>query len=359
MSIQEKITGNISGHITGVGLPSFLQLMEMEQKTCTIKVFSKSNIGYIYFLNGTLIDANTFKLKHIEALYDILSWKDIVIEVEKKVVNTPCVINLPLMHILMESAGFEDETGLEDESEQSDIPGQPVEAVEVSDSKEDSHIELPRDNHSFCLELSAKLLIDFKGQGISSKSKLIGIEKDEFLIIKAPEKSSNSGHDLSQVDELVIKSLYRGTIYAFRSKVLNIVTSPQKLVFIEYPQRIEHHELRKHKRYKCNMPAIADMDGFNDGVIKNISRGGCLCSVDLPDAGEIPLAQFLSRLLPIKCKFPGSEDEMQFVGEIRNTRKNNQSVGVGVQFIFEDSVDGFQEIVNDYIRLIEYSTENV
>ena len=69
---------NISGKIAGVNLSSFLQMIEMEQKTCTIKVFTKKNMGQIFFLNGTIIDSQTVKLKHLDALFDILSWNNIV-----------------------------------------------------------------------------------------------------------------------------------------------------------------------------------------------------------------------------------------------------------------------------------------
>ncbi len=41
--ISDNIMGDVSGHITGVTLSSFLQMIEMEQKTCTIKVFIKKN----------------------------------------------------------------------------------------------------------------------------------------------------------------------------------------------------------------------------------------------------------------------------------------------------------------------------
>ncbi|MCD4676495.1 MAG: DUF4388 domain-containing protein, partial [Desulfobacula sp.] len=107
--VSDNIRG-ISGQIAGVNLSSFLQMIEMEQKTCTIQVFTKKNMGQIFFLNGTIIDSNTVSLKHLDALYDILSWNNIVIEVEKNVLKKQNIINLPLMHILIESAQHSDET---------------------------------------------------------------------------------------------------------------------------------------------------------------------------------------------------------------------------------------------------------
>ena len=77
-------------------------MIEMEQKTCTINIVTKKNMGKIFFHNGTLIDAQTIHLKHLEALYDILAWKNIVIEVEENEFTRKDHINLPLLHILKE-----------------------------------------------------------------------------------------------------------------------------------------------------------------------------------------------------------------------------------------------------------------
>ncbi len=55
-STGEKL---ISGNIEGVTLSSFLQMLEMEHKTCIVNVTAGAETGRIFFLNGTLIDAET------------------------------------------------------------------------------------------------------------------------------------------------------------------------------------------------------------------------------------------------------------------------------------------------------------
>ncbi len=348
---SDNIIGDISGHITGVSLSSFLQLIEMEQKTCTIKVFTNNNIGHICFLSGTLIDAKTSQLKHLDALYDILLWQNTAIEVEKRVIKTPNEINLPLMHILMESAGRADETGL----------------VNSKNSNEKSYSASPKsvpsqvlNNKNFCLELGIKLLIDFDGLAVPFRSTLVGIEPGKYLILKAPGPIGNIDHDFFKVEELIVKSLYKGTIYAFRSNVINIVAKPSKLIFIEYPQRIEHHELRRHKRFKCNIATQTEVNkDENGGTIKNISKGGCLYSIDSVATKNYISSELLNDTIPFQCYFPGIEDEINFIGEIRNTKINTNEIGVGIKFNYQDSTDGFQKLINDYIQMIEYSSEDV
>ena len=226
--ISDNITEGVSGYITGVSLSSFLQMIEMEQKTCTIKIFTKKNMGQIFFLNGSLIDASTIRLKHIDALYDILSWKNIVIELEKNGIKKSNLINLPLMHILIESAQHADE-----------IKRTPDRNADKNlESKSTKNIPLQILNHkNFCLEIGIKLLLDFDDLVVPFRSTLVGIESGKYLILKAPGPIGRVDHDLFKVKDLIVRSLYKGTIYAFRSKLLNLVTKPSKLMFIEYPNQ--------------------------------------------------------------------------------------------------------------------------
>jgi hypothetical protein len=349
--ISDNIIGDVSGHITGVTLSSFLQMIEMEQKTCTIKVFAKKNLGHIFFLNGALIDADTIRLKHLDALYDILSWNDIVIEVEKNVLKKPNSINLPLMHILIESAQHADEI------QRTDTPDDSRNIQSAAAKNIPLQI---LNNKNFCLEIGIKLLIDFDDLVVPFRSTLVGIEDGKYLILKAPGPIGRIDHDLFKVENLIVKSLYKGTIYAFRSKVINIVSKPSKLMFIEYPREIEHHELRLHKRFKCNIATrLAANKKEKSGVIKNISKGGCLCVIETFSTDENLPHELLNGTISFKCHFPGSRGDINFMGEIRNKIKKPDEIGVGIKFIYPDSRDEVKTIINDYIRLIEYSSENV
>lgn len=341
----------ISGQISGVNLSSFLQMIEMERKTCTIKVFSKKNIGQIFFLNGTLIDSNTVSLKQLDALYDILSWNNIVIEVKKNVVKKQNVINLPLMHILIESAQYADE--IKKTSAQNN-------SKDIKDTSAKNITRQIQKNKNFCLEIGIKLLVDFDGSAVSFQSTLVGIEHGKYLLLKAPGQFGRIDHDLFKVEDLIIKSLYKGTIYAFRSKLMSIISKPSKLMFIEYPQQIEHHELRSHKRFKCSIVTQTEVNKKErGGVIENISIGGCLCIIETFSTDKNFTDDLLNDTIPFRCHFPGSKGEVSFRGEIKNTRKKSDELVVGIKFIYPDSTDEVQNIINHYIQLIEYSSEKV
>lgn len=103
------------GYIKGITLPAFLQLVEMEKKTCTLRIASHGRKGFLYFQDGELIDADNSVDEHEKAALDIVCWDDPEIEIEsfcrKKVRN----IRAPLSYILMEGHRIKDE--------QQNIPG--------------------------------------------------------------------------------------------------------------------------------------------------------------------------------------------------------------------------------------------
>src|SRR4030042_6301649 len=71
------------GYLNGFSLANFLQAVEVEQKTMSIMVNSKGQIGYLHVVDGDLINAETDNLKGEEAAIEIISWED----AEIKIVN--------------------------------------------------------------------------------------------------------------------------------------------------------------------------------------------------------------------------------------------------------------------------------
>jgi twitching motility two-component system response regulator PilG len=96
---------------SGFALASFLQLINLEQKTCTLIVKSKDKVGYLYLQEGELINAETGGMEGEKAATRIISWKDTETEI-KDICRTERKVNTPLMNILLNSSRLEDENGL-------------------------------------------------------------------------------------------------------------------------------------------------------------------------------------------------------------------------------------------------------
>lgn len=97
-----------SGHIGGISLASFLQMLEQERKNCTLIVKSGEQVGELFFDDGKLIDAQYDEQVGLEAAYALLAWEDPTFVVEKPDDRLQR-ISAPLAQILLEAAAQQDE----------------------------------------------------------------------------------------------------------------------------------------------------------------------------------------------------------------------------------------------------------
>ena len=114
--LADKITDSLAAgasqdRIHGISLAAFLQLVEMENKTCTLTVKSHNAEGRLYFVKGELLQAETGNLQGEDAALDIVAWDNVVIEIQYVCAVQKKSIALPLAEILMEGFRLKDEKG--------------------------------------------------------------------------------------------------------------------------------------------------------------------------------------------------------------------------------------------------------
>lgn len=124
------------GILQTVPLEMFLQLVEMEQKTCTIRVTNKTNglIGVLFFQNGDLYDARIQNAKGLQSAFQILSWNKVALSIQDSCPAKTKQIDDNLQAILMEAMRLKDEaadTG-EPETESSEDLDDDFEPLESS-----------------------------------------------------------------------------------------------------------------------------------------------------------------------------------------------------------------------------------
>ena len=107
--ILADLKASAQGEISGIGVPSLFQLMEMEQRTCRLTIESADKTGEVIFSDGQLIDAKTGTLVAEEAAYEIISWENATVGI-KSISSLPAKrIKHPLMTILLEGMRLKDE----------------------------------------------------------------------------------------------------------------------------------------------------------------------------------------------------------------------------------------------------------
>jgi CheY-like chemotaxis protein len=102
--------GAREGSLTGISLANFLQLLEMEQKTCLLEVTANDTHGFIYFHQGELYAAISGKERGEEAVYKMLLLENVRITFKKQPMKQiKRLIFKPLFSLLMEGFKRKDE----------------------------------------------------------------------------------------------------------------------------------------------------------------------------------------------------------------------------------------------------------
>lgn len=177
------------------------------------------------------------------------------------------------------------------------------------------------------------------------KLSLVGYELGKYIILKYPRVSSTSEYKdvLIEGNVLIVRYLMEGSkgeCFAFRSSIKHITQYPEKLLFIEYPKKIENRQLRLQQRTSIHLPAIIMLeDSTNEksteirGIIGDISAKGCGFTFKTKSA----TAKVNKRDIFVSLQSP-SDGEVKIPARVCNSRNDNGTVSVGIQFIDEEKL---------------------
>ena len=118
--------------LDGLSVAGFVQLLEVERKSCLLRVQSSGRTGDLVFEDGQLIDAVTEGAHGDRAALDVLTWPDAVLQVHDAPKGQRRRTSNPLNYLLLESARILDERNA-GEGTSRDAPTQAGPAA-VSDS---------------------------------------------------------------------------------------------------------------------------------------------------------------------------------------------------------------------------------
>jgi len=97
------------GVIEGLSLSSILQMLNIEGKTCTLRVTSGRRVGFFYMRAGQLINARFRHLEGLEAAVHLLASESPRAEIQSQLHDPSQHIDVRLEEVLMEAMRFKDE----------------------------------------------------------------------------------------------------------------------------------------------------------------------------------------------------------------------------------------------------------
>jgi len=123
--VMQELEDHPSGSISGISTSGFLQLIEMEQKTCLLEVQSAGQTkGLLYIVKGDLYDARCGDLSGEDAAYKVIGWDKVQLSLKELPSNRiKKLIEKNTMAVVMESLNRVDETEMAMKP-QPDAPGE-------------------------------------------------------------------------------------------------------------------------------------------------------------------------------------------------------------------------------------------
>lgn len=138
-----KALGDASrSYIRGINLATFLQLVQMENKTCTLKIKSRHGRGFLHIKKGELYAAETETASGEKAAYEIVCWDNPEIEMETICRRKEREIDTSIEFILLEAFRMEDERREAQKQGRPMLPEPPVAAPGLIE-EEASAMDLP------------------------------------------------------------------------------------------------------------------------------------------------------------------------------------------------------------------------
>jgi len=107
-TLQKQTEG---GTLHDISIPLFLQMIEMEQKTATVRVLNRATEkrGVLFFKNGELLDARLDNTSGLTAAREIISWDDVSISIENSCNLNQRNIQVSLNALILEAMRVKDE----------------------------------------------------------------------------------------------------------------------------------------------------------------------------------------------------------------------------------------------------------
>ncbi len=138
------------GFIKSISIGSFLQLIQMEQKTCILEIYQegREQKGFFYFINGELYNAVYGDIQGEKAAREILTWENAEIrfrDLPLKEYKIKKSISAELMSLIMDAARIKDESPVEKE-DQSVIGPANILEIEIEKLENDDEFTLNIDD---------------------------------------------------------------------------------------------------------------------------------------------------------------------------------------------------------------------
>jgi len=165
---------------------------------------------------------------------------------------------------------------------------------------------------------------------IKSSTYIRGCKEGHYIILDHPLEKNDVQVMLQNDMPCIVRFLYQGKIYAFESRIMEIVKVPFPFIFTTYPEKLESINLRSTDRYPIQLSASFHLEGMENennspGTLLDLSETGCLLRTDHPQKTET--------LLSLTFSLPNGESIKDLSVCVKRVSRNDVAFLLGLQFM--------------------------
>jgi len=200
------------------------------------------------------------------------------------------------------------------------------------------------------------IVLQINGEGPLYKTTLLGIDFNDFIIVKIP-KQLDVKNKLTDESSITVRLEHCGTIFGFKATLINFILHPSRVLFLKFPTDVEHIKLRQNKRVKCLIPALVEYEGASiNGYVYDISKGGCRLAIP---HNNISTANNLSGLQVTIFIYTDGMHIERFIGQIRSVNEHQYTTTMGIYFNNDEETRALAVSFVDNLKSVELMCNRV
>lgn len=204
---------------------------------------------------------------------------------------------------------------------------------EASKASDDNDIEKHFQQRKVNIEIGTQVLMQISGVAGRFPSQFVGRDQERFMIFKIPRAQVNLSNRLVKGAPLVVRYRHQGRIFGFESMILGVMPEPFGLLYVNSPNIIEEHRLRKNTRIDCYLPCSVELaEGQAGGVIVNISSQGARCLFSGMKSTRKVLDELRDQEVKVHVALKESEPPMMLTAKVLSAQQFHGAVSAGMRF---------------------------
>ncbi len=215
----------------------------------------------------------------------------------------------------------------------SDSTFDPCAMIEIASYKLSNILYKEKNTEIVMADPGMEIMLHLKGISSNLKSNIIGIRHGRYIIVGIPQISHIDS--MIQVgDKAIVIYAYADSLYSFEANIINYITSPDRLLFLSYPNLSDQDKLQEDHRVNCNIVGSIKNNTHNTeltGVLQDIGIGGCRFLTD-ETSGASP-AYRIGDKIELTLKRTGSKGPFIVSGKLLNITQHGGQTSLAVEFL--------------------------